>query len=167
MTETVLETVFFNRPPEWGWRIVQRGNEIVLQNTNDKGKTWTDDTPGLLAEFRLIIGEDGTRTLQPRVEVQTRTLLRSGEVEQAETQEIKSYSPEAWQAINANTFFSKKGETSTKAMRTLSASGTIETSNAGQEIEQITLLGGLASAQGLRAGEIWRDSENYLRIVPG
>ena len=52
MEDIVLETVMFQRPPEWGRRVIQRGDEVLLQTTDNGGKTWIDAP---IPEVKLII----------------------------------------------------------------------------------------------------------------
>ena len=52
MEDIVLETVMFQRPPEWGRRVIQRGDEVLLQTTDNGGKTWIDAP---IPEVNLII----------------------------------------------------------------------------------------------------------------
>lgn len=77
----VLECVMFQHPDEWGYRVVRVGNEIIIQNSEDKGKSWRD--LDLLDGIKIIVpdkvvdgnpykdfqllGVDTSKTINPKL----------------------------------------------------------------------------------------------------
>lgn len=143
----VLETMMFERPPEWGRRIIRKAEgEIMLQTTDDKGQTWQDAT---IPEAKLIASAV-TRTAStgnkyagllvvPRSEAMTRAVSASE----------KELNPTITEVIDSGQLLTK----------------TVTASDNGNEVETITFLGTYA-ASGLTSGQVWQDSNNFLRIVP-
>lgn len=139
----VLETMMFERPPEWGRRVIKKSDgEVMLQTTEDKGKTW-QDAP--IPDVKLSLPTAITRSisgnsyaglvLTPRDAMLTRAVAAS-------TKELKS---EVVEAIDSGQLITKT------------------TDDTG--IETVTFLSTYA-ASGLSSGSVWRDANNYLRIVP-
>lgn len=143
----VLETLFFERPPEWGRRIVKKADgEIMMQSTENKGHTWVDapipDAKLTLSAKTRTASSTGNSyaglVITPRDEAMTRAVSASE----------KELNPTVTEAIESGQLLTKTTEATD-----------------GNEIETITFLGTFA-ASGLPSGTVWRDSSNYLRIVP-
>lgn len=158
MEDIVLETVMFQRPPEWGRRVIQRGDEVLLQTTDNGGKTWIDAP---IPEVKLIIPS----TPQTLKSASTDTnkysgisfYLRDPEVRQMTKSTIDtdvqisddSIKSEILESINSGNLLTI----------------TEQVTESGQILENISFLG-VYSAAGLSQGQLWRDSDNYVRIVP-
>lgn len=138
--DEILETVMFTRPPEWGRRVIRRGNEILLQGTSDKGVTWRDMP---IPEFKLIIPSTTLRsaTSNPYKGLVPESRLQLRNDSEADT---PLFSPELQSVIDSGSLLSLSTDTST---------------------ETVTFLGAYP-VSGLASGQIWRDENNYLRITP-
>lgn len=148
MEDIVMETVMFQHPPEWGRRVIKRGDEILLQGTSDKGKTWSDMP---IPEFKLTMPETMLRTASANpyagLGAKSRLQLRSS----SESEPLK---------------LDQKLQAIVDSGSLLSIEKNISTSPEGKdlELETITFLGAY-KITGLPLGAIWVDSENYLRVV--
>lgn len=158
MEDIVLETAMFQRPPEWGRRVIQRGDEVLLQTTDNGGKTWIDAP---IPEVKLI----RPSTPQPLKSASTDTnkysgisfYLRDPEVRQMTKSTIDTdvqisddyIKSEILESINSGNLLTI----------------TEQVTESGQVLENISFLG-VYRAAGLSQGQLWRDSDNYVRIVP-
>ncbi len=157
MEDIVLETIMFQRPPEWGRRVIRRGDEVLLQTTDDGGVTWIDAP---IPEMKLIIPASPKTLKSTSTDTNKYSEISFYLRESAAAQKTKtsiptntqidpvSFKPEILDAINSGNLLTFKEE-----------------EKEGQNIETVTFLG-VYSFVGLYSGSIWRDSKNYLRIVP-
>lgn len=158
MEDIILETVMLQRPPEWGRRVIQRGDEILLQTTEDSGKTWTDAP---IPEVKLIISPN-TKTLKSASADTNKYSGISFYLRESKGQ------PMTKSAIPANTQIDPKSF-NPKILESIESGTLLTTTDIANEqgviVENISFLG-VYSAEGLSPGQVWRDSQNYLRIVP-
>ncbi|MFV0328709.1 MAG: hypothetical protein ACK5KL_02615 [Dysgonomonas sp.] len=149
MEDIILETVMFKRPPEWGRRVIQRGNEVLLQTTDNGGIIWVDAP---IPEIKLIIPvQMKSQKSYTNKYSDISFYLRDSEV----SPETKSTQPNA--KIDSN---SVKPE----ILESINSGNLLTVMNE-DGVEVIKFLGVYRSA-GLGSGQVWRDSQNYLRIVP-
>lgn len=141
MEDIVIETIFFNKPPEWGCRIIQRGREILPQGTEDGGRNW-HDMPILGIKLILPDSQISNSTVKNRYE----GLIPEIRVEQQNRGKILviDLGGEFQSAVNSGTLLK------------------LQTNE--NRIEAITFLG-TYKIIGLASGDIWYDSNNKKRIV--
>lgn len=172
-TDEVLETIMFTKPPEWGRRVIRRGNEIILQITEDTGKTWID-SPNI--DYKPIISESNLKSTSnnPYAGLQ---FIPVNAINTKGTSQPLAISTEAQEIIDSGTLLAKRlcsteEQTHILSQRTLPIDellpynglkiASLDESNS---VEAITFMGGFTTF-GLQAGAVWRDDNNYLRIVP-
>lgn len=139
MNDQVLETIMFKRPKQWGRRVIKRGNEILLQRSNDEGQTWID-LP--IPEFRLILPENNLRSASSNpyegLSFQHRMQTRS-----TENQPL-TLSDEIQEIVSTGNLLSITEDK--------------------DGIEEVRFMGTYALS-GLSVGQVWVDDNAYLRIV--
>lgn len=151
MEDIVLETLMFNHPPCWGKRVIKRGNEIILQSTNNKGQTWKDEDP---LEYSFYLPETQLRSssinpyagLVGRSKVQLRNSNSSGE------EDIK-LGPELQAIVDSGNLLELQ-EITQKDEKT----GRVKT------VETITFFGAM-SYKSLSIGTVYHDEDGFLKVV--
>ena len=142
MEYQVLEMVMFEHPKQWGRRIIKRGNEIMLQTTEDSGKIWTDAP---IPDAKLVLPESMLRSASNNPD--TGLIIQDTDTLQARSSNDnieKSAKQEVVESIESGQLLTKTKED--------------------DGLETVTFLG-VYSTRGLDVGQVWADGDGYLRIV--
>lgn len=140
-SDEVLETIMFKYPRQWGRRVIKRDNEILLQMTSDSGGTW-QDAP--IPDTKLVLPQVKTRSISNNPYsglTLLDTTLKARSSENNNTKEVKT---EVLNAISSGSLLSKTEDK--------------------EGHETVTFLG-VFSTSGLSLGQVYQDSQGYLRIV--
>lgn len=142
MEYQVLEMVMFEKPKQWGRRIIKRENEIILQTTVDSGNTWTDAP---IPDAKLTLPE---------------SMLRSAS-NNPYTGLIIEYTA-TLQARSSNDNIEKNAKR--EVVESIESGQLLTKTKDDNGLETVTFLG-VYSTRGLDVGQVWADGDGYLRIV--